>query len=116
MRDIVYRISAWLRAVAEISIGLYLTITSLSLIVAHLILVFHPGSVFAENVIAPVSRGLEFIDTHWKATLLIVVPLVWPVLRQLILRITKAGAFEFGGALHLDEVDRGKIPSREEKK
>jgi hypothetical protein len=114
MRITVYRISTWLRAVAEVSIGVYLTATALSLIVAHFILVLRPGSLFAEDIIAPVSRGLEFIDNHWKATLLVIAPLVWPVIRQLVLRVTKAGGFEFG-AVHLNEVDRGKVPRSEEK-
>ena len=114
MKELVYRISTWLRAVAEVSIGIYLTATAISLIVAHLILVLRPGSIFAEEVIAPVSRGLEFIDNHWKATLLVVAPLVWPVIRQLVLRVTKAGAFEFG-AVHLKEAGGGKVPRSEEK-
>lgn len=115
MRITVSRISSWLRAIAEVCIALYLMFTCLSLMMAHLILVFYRQSPLAEAIIAPVSRGLQFIDDHWRATLLFISPLVWPVLRQLVLRVTKAWGFEFEHVA-LQEVERGQIttPRREE--
>lgn len=112
---IVSRISSWLRAAAELCMAVYLMFTAISLIFAHVLLVFKPQSETAEAIIAPVSRGLHFIDDHWKATLLLITPLVWPVVRQLVLRVTKAWGFEFQGVT-LQEVDRGQIttPPRDE--
>lgn len=110
MRITVSRISNWLRAVAEVCIAFYLTFTCLSLIAAHALLVCKQQSALAEAIITPVSRGLQFIDDHWKATLLLVSPLIWPVLRHLVLRITKAWGVEFE-PIALQEVDRGQIPA-----
>jgi hypothetical protein len=111
MRITVSRISNWLRAVAEVCIAIYLTFTCLSLIMAHALLVYNQHSAVAEAIIAPVSRGLQFIDDHWKATLLLVSPLIWPVLRHLVLRVTKAWGVEFEPVV-LQQVDRGQIQAR----
>jgi len=59
-------------------------------------------------MIAPVSRGLQFVDTHWRATLLLAAPIILPFIEHLIPRLTKAYGFEF---LPLDEVAKGNIPS-----
>ena len=114
MRTSLARVLEWLRATAAVCVALYLTVTCLSLIIAHGLLVFGQ-SAEAEAIIAPVSRGLQFVDEHWKATLLLISPVVWPILRQLVLRVTKAWGFEFE-PVALQEVDRGQIttPQREE--
>lgn len=45
--------------------------------------------------VAPVGKGLEFLDTHWKGVLILVVPFIAPVVQELIPRLRKAGSFEF---------------------
>jgi len=96
------------RVSARILLRLYIVLTCLSLIAAHILLILNPGSSSAEALIAPVSRGLQFVDTHWKATLLLATPIIFPLVQRLVPRLTKAYGFEF---LPLDEVSKGSIPS-----
>jgi hypothetical protein len=46
-------------------------------------------------MIVPVARGLEFLDAHWKAVLMIVAPFLAPVAIELIPRLRKIGSVEF---------------------
>ena len=87
----------------------YLLVTVLSLMVAHVLLIFHPQSSLAENIIAPVSRGLAFLDTHWKSALLVGGPFVLPLVRDLIPRLRKAWGLEFD--LPLEPAGKGEVPS-----
>jgi hypothetical protein len=78
--------------------GVYVGVVALSLIVAHVLLVVWPESRWAGRVVAPAARGLEFIDAHWKAILVLVAPFVVPVVapfaRQIAPRVRKLGPIE----------------------
>jgi hypothetical protein len=87
----------------------YLILTVLSLTVAHVLLVFDPQSSLAESIIAPVARGLAFLDTHWKAALLVGGPFILPLVRSLVPRLRKAWGFEFD--LPLEPAGEGEVPT-----
>ena len=90
-------------AFALICIGIYLGVAILSVMVAHILLVFEPQSGLAERIIAPIARGLEFVDAHWKSIVILVAPFAVPVARDLMPRLRKAWGFEFD-ALPLEPV------------
>ena len=76
---------------------------------AHILLVFHPQSRWAEGLISPVTRGLQFADSHWKAILLLIGPFLLPVARDLIPRLKKAWGFEFD--VPLEQAGKGQLLS-----
>ena len=80
---------------ALISISIYLGVAILSVMIAHAFLVVQPQSGLAERIIAPVARGLEFIDAHWKSVLIVVTPFAVPAARDLVPRLRKAWGLEF---------------------
>ena len=82
-------------AFALICVGIYLGVAILSVMIAHVMLVLQPQSGSAERIIAPIARGLEFVDVHWKSILIIVAPLALPAARDLVPRLRKAWGFEF---------------------
>jgi hypothetical protein len=49
--------------------GIYVSATAISLMAAHIFLIMWPKSEWAGRIVAPVARGLEFLDMHWKAVL-----------------------------------------------
>lgn len=63
--------------------------------IAHAMLVVSPQSDWAGRIVAPVARGLEFLDAHWKAVLILVAPFAAPVARGLVPRLRKAWGLEF---------------------
>lgn len=76
-------------------VSIYVSVAALSVIAAHILLITRPQSGLAERIIAPVARGIEFVDAHWKAVLILVSPFAMPVARSLIPRLRKAWSFEF---------------------
>jgi hypothetical protein len=66
--------------------------------IAHIALVVWPQSGWAARIVAPVGKGIEFLDAHWKAVLILiapfVAPIVSPVARDVARRITKVGPVE----------------------
>ena len=82
-------------ALALICVGVYFGLAILSVMIAHVMLVLQPQSGSAERVIAPIARGLEFVDMHWKSILILVAPLALPAARDLVPRLRKAWGFEF---------------------
>lgn len=82
-------------AFALICVSVYLVVAILSVMVAHISLVLEPQSGLAERIIAPVARGLEFVDAHWKSILILVAPFAAPVARDLVPRLRKAWGLEF---------------------
>src|SRR6266852_3392173 len=82
-------------AFALVCIGLYLGVAILSVMVAHISLVLQPQSGLAERLIAPVARGLEFVDAHWKSILILGAPFAVPAARDLVPRLRKAWGLEF---------------------
>lgn len=86
-----FRLSTLALAIAAI----YLSVAAISVIVAHVLLVTSPQSGLAERIIAPVARGIEFLDVHWKAVLILVAPFAAPAARGLIPRLRKAWGLEF---------------------
>jgi len=84
-----------LLAFALICVGIYFGLAVLSVMIAHVLLILQPQSGSAERIIAPIARGLEFVDVHWKSILILVSPLAWPAARDLVPRLRKAWGFEF---------------------
>lgn len=87
--------SSRLSAIALKCVVVYVSAVVLSVIIAHILLIALPHSGLAERVIAPVARGLEFLDAHWKSVLILVAPFAAPVARDLVPRLRKAWGFEF---------------------
>jgi len=74
----------------------YIGAAVLSVVVAHALLIARPTSGLGERVVAPLARGLEFLDMHWKSILIIVgLPFVAPMAENLLGRLTKAWGMEF---------------------
>ena len=88
-------LSLRLGAVALIVVLTYLSAAALSLVAAHVLIVVRPDSGLGERIIAPVGRGLEFLDTHWKGVLILVLPFIAPIVQELIPRLRKVGSLEF---------------------
>lgn len=84
-----------LRAIGLILVLVYVSAAAISVVVAHVLIVVQPQSILGERIITPVARGLEFLDTHWKGVLILVVPFIAPVMQSLIPRLRKAGSLEF---------------------
>lgn len=76
-------------------IAIYAGGTLLSIVAAHIIFVGWPQSGWGERIISPVTKGLVFLDAHWKSALMLVAPFVVPVARELIPRLRKVGSVEF---------------------
>jgi hypothetical protein len=75
--------------------GVYFGVAVMSVMIAHVLLVLQPQAGSAERVIAPIARGLEFVDMHWKSILILVAPLALPAARDLVPRLRKAWGLEF---------------------
>jgi hypothetical protein len=86
-----------------ISISVYVTAAALTVIVAHAVLILWPVSGVAERVILPVAKGLEFLDSHWKAVVILIAPFFAPVARDLLPRLRKAWGLEFD-PVQLEEI------------
>jgi len=82
------------RMIALICLILYVSAAALSVIVAHVFAIVDPQSGVGNRIIAPTVKGLEFLDVHWKVVLMLVVPFVLPVVRDLIPRLRKVGSVE----------------------
>lgn len=89
--------------IALVFVAVYMGIAVLSVMVAHVLYIVQPQSGWAERIIAPVARGLQFLDTHWKSILILVAPFFAPVARDLIPRLRKVGGIEFD-AVQLEQV------------
>ena len=76
-------------------VAIYISAAALSVTVAHILLIVQPESAWAQRMITPIARALEFLDVHWKAVLMIVAPFLTPVAIDLIPRLRKIGAVEF---------------------
>jgi hypothetical protein len=100
---------ARLNAIASTCIVLYAGATLLSLMIAHILLVISPQTGWAESIIAPVARGLQFVDSHWKAILLLIGPFLLPTAKDLIPRLRKVWGLEFD--VPLEPVGKGQVPS-----
>jgi hypothetical protein len=85
-----------LQAVVLACFNIYLGATILSLIAAHVLLIARPDSGLAERIIAPVAKGLEFLDAHWRSVVILIAsPFVAPIARDLVGRLRKIGGVEF---------------------
>lgn len=73
----------------------YVSAAAMSVVVAHVMIVVQPQSGLGERLIAPVARGLEFLDSHWRGVLILVLPFIAPILQGLIPRLRKLGSAEF---------------------
>ncbi len=83
------------RAIALACVSIYVSAAVLSLVVSHVLLIAKPESGLGQRLISPVAKGLEFLDAHWKSVLMLIVPFVAPLLRDLVPRLRKVGAVEF---------------------
>jgi hypothetical protein len=109
------RLFLWLRSLRLRAIGLilvlvYVSVAALSVVVAHVLIVVQPQSGSADRIIAPVVKGLEFLDTHWKGVLILVVPFIAPVVQELIPRLRKLGSLEFDAVTLEPEGVRERTP------
>ncbi len=84
-----------LAGLAFICVATYVSAALLSMMFAHILLVVQPQSGLAERIIAPVTRGLEFLDAHWKSVLILIAPIAAPAARDLVPRLRKAWGLEF---------------------
>ena len=91
------------RRIALAGVILYICAAAVSMVVAHILLIARPESGLAERIIAPVARGLEFLDDHWKVVVLLVAPFAVPLLRDLLTRLRRFGDVEFD-PVHLEPV------------
>jgi hypothetical protein len=74
----------------------YTTVTVLSVVIAHVLMVWVPKSGAAERIVFPVTKGLEFADIHWKAILILLAfPFIAPYAKDLMRRIKKISGMEF---------------------
>jgi hypothetical protein len=83
------------REILLTGVTVYVIATAFSLVLAHVILVIQPQSDFASRIIAPVAGALGFLDAHWKAVLIAVVPFLVPLALDLVPRLRKVGSVEF---------------------
>lgn len=75
--------------------AVYVSAAALSVMAAHVMHIIRPESLWSERLIAPVAKGIEFLDAHWKAVLILAAPFAAPVARALIPRLRKVWGFEF---------------------
>ena len=107
MQPVLSRLRSWMSSlrrrfsalrpgtVALVCVGIYVSGTVLTVMIAHALLVLHPESSWAGRIITPVARGLEFLDAHWKSVLILVAPFFGPVARSLVPRLRRVGSIEF---------------------
>lgn len=93
-RFFLWRPSLRLRRITLVVVQFYAIAAAVSVVVAHVAIVAQPESGLADRIVAPVARGLEFLDTHWKAVLILVLPFIAPVVQELIPRVRKLGSLE----------------------
>lgn len=79
------------------AVWVYGVISASTVIAAHLLEICAPESGLGGRLIAPVSRALEFVDAHWKATLILLLPVVGPTMLDLVKRLKRFAEFEFHG-------------------
>lgn len=99
------------REIALKCVAGYASVTLLSIVVTHFLLVAWPQSGWGERIIAPVTKGLLFLDAHWKSALMLIAPFVVPVARDLIPRLRKVGSVEFD-SVKLEPVGVREKPSQ----
>ncbi len=89
----------------------YVGAVVLSVVLAHVLIIWMPQSGAAQRIVWPVAKGLEFLDVHWKFILgLLALPFLAPFAKDLIARITKIWGIEF--AVPLEPIGvREKKPS-----
>lgn len=89
----------------------YVAAVLISVVVAHALHVAAPHWGLADRILQPLAAGLEFIDTHWKAALLLGVPFLAPVVRDLVPRLRKIWGFEFDPVPELVSASKGEKPA-----
>jgi hypothetical protein len=70
-------------------VAVYAALCVASLIMAQFISVLEPDSVWSSRLTDPIQHVLEFVDLHWKVTILIVAPFIVPNIRELLGRVSK---------------------------
>jgi hypothetical protein len=91
------RRSITFKAILLAFVSTYVSAVALSVVLAHVLVIWVPQSGAAERIVLPVVKGLEFLDIHWKSILvLLALPFFAPFVKDLIARITKIGSIEFG--------------------
>src|SRR5437868_1845635 len=82
------------RQLAIYTLATYASVIFVTVALAHLLYLFNPDSAWAERLITPVRDGLEFVDLHWKAGLLILAPFFPAEAIDLVRRISKVAIGE----------------------
>jgi hypothetical protein len=101
------------RSFALACINIYVSAAALTVVVAHILLIAMPKSGLGERVVLPLTKGLEFLDVHWKSVLLVVFPFVAPLVPDLIRRLRKVGSVEFD-PVQLEDVGVHEKPTKAE--
>jgi hypothetical protein len=84
------------KSISLVFVSAYLSAVVLSVVLAHVLIIWMPRSGAAERIVLPVAMGLEFLDVHWRSILvLLTLPFFAPFVKDLIARITKIGSIEF---------------------
>jgi len=99
------------RSIALAFASAYVSAAVLSVSIAHVLLIAKPASGLGERVIMPLAKGLDFLDAHWKAVLMVVFPFVAPLARDLVPRLRKAWGLEFD-SIPLRPVEMREKPTR----
>src|SRR5436309_543108 len=77
-------------------LAIYASAVTLSLVIAHILLIVKPNSGLGQRIVTPVAGGIAFLDAHWRTVLiLIATPFFIPVMQDLICRVRKIYGFEF---------------------
>jgi hypothetical protein len=91
----------------------YLTVLAASVAIAHLWAGICPDSDVPARIVAPIQTFLVLVDEHWRAMLIFVVPLLFPLLaeiKKLIPHIRSVTVGKDSVRLNLQPVDKGIIP------
>ena len=74
----------------------YLSAAFMSVVIAHIFMIAKPASGWGQRTVAPLAKGLEFLDAHWKPILILIgIPFLAPMAEGLIGRVRKAWGLEF---------------------
>lgn len=91
----------------------YVALTLLTVIVAHILKIVLPDSGWSEQLVAPIASGIDFLDVHWKAVLLLItpffIPFFVPYIKELLPRIRKVWGVE------LDPVSLHEVAAKKKK-
>ncbi|SRR5579862_1056551 len=78
-----------LRVIGYYCLVSYTVFLLFSVALAHIVYEIDPYSGWSERLIAPLRNGLEFLDEHWKAALIMIAPFFVSEIRGMIRRVNE---------------------------